>query len=66
MKIKTVLRQKLNTLDRSARIAVWGLLGALLITAGFLVDGSTETGHHLSLILGGAIIGAGGMREIRG
>ena len=66
MKTMTILRQKLHSLDRGARVAVWGALGAILITAGFLVDGSTETGHHLFLILGGAIIGVGAMQEIRG
>ena len=66
MKTMTILRQKLHSLDRGARVAVWGALGAILITAGFLVDGSTETGHHLFLFLGGAIIGVGAMQEIRG
>jgi hypothetical protein len=66
MKAMTLLRQKFHSLDRGARLALWGTFGAILIAAGFLVDGSTETGHHLFLILGGAIIGAGAMREIRG
>ena len=66
MRTMTTIRQKLHRLDRGARVALWGTLGAILITAGFLVDGSTDTGHHLFLILGGAIIGAGAMREIRG
>jgi hypothetical protein len=50
---------------RSKRLIVWGLLGALLIDGGFLMDGTTETGHHLFLILGGVAIGAGAMREVR-
>ena len=59
-----IILQKFNNIGRCGRVAVWGVLGALLITGGFLVDGTTETGHHLFLILGGAVIGAGAMREV--
>lgn len=35
------------------------LLACLLVAVGFLIDGSTEVGHHAALILGGIIAGLG-------
>ena len=65
MKTMAIVIRKFNNIGNAKRCAVWGALGALLITGGFLVDGTTETGHHLFLILGGGIIGAGAVREVR-
>jgi hypothetical protein len=41
-----------------ARVA-WGILAAALVLLGFALDGTTEVGHHLALILGGVAIGYG-------
>ncbi len=58
------IRRVINA-DNAKRLAMWAALAATLIATGFLLDGSTEVGHHLFLILGGAVIGAGVMREIK-
>lgn len=39
--------------------ALWFLAAALLIAFGFLIDGTSEPGHHAGLILGGICCGAG-------
>ena len=61
--MKTI--QRIISADTAKRLAVWAALAATLIAIGFLLDGSTEVGHHLFLILGGAAIGAGAEREIK-
>ncbi len=38
---------------------LWFVAAALLIAVGFLVDGTSEPGHHAALILGGVFCGAG-------
>lgn len=38
---------------------LWLVASAALITFGFLVDGSSEIGHHAGFILGGVVCGAG-------
>jgi hypothetical protein len=48
--------------EARARIP-WGLLAAALIVAGFALDGTTEAGHHLFLILGGVAVGYGVARQ---
>ena len=45
------------------RFTIWIASGGALITLGFIMDGSTEVGHHAFLILGGVALGAGAMRE---
>ena len=37
--------------------AAWWAAAAGLITFGFMIDGSSEPGHHAGLILGGIALG---------
>lgn len=55
----------LVTLALVCRIAFWAVLGALLITAGCLMESVTTVGHHLLFILAGAALGIGIYREVR-
>ena len=50
---------------KSRGLAKWLGLGATLIAAGFAVDGATEVGHHLFLILGGVAVGVGAVKEAK-
>jgi len=58
MKTKTI------NLNKAKRVAAWAVAALVLIATGFLLDGSTEIGHHAFLILGGIAIGAGATREL--
>lgn len=69
---KTMINKKLTdpfvgsvTLALVCRIAAWAVLGALLVTAGCLMESVTTVGHHLLFILAGAALGIGIYREVR-
>ena len=46
-----------------ARVSMWAVIGAVLITAGCMAETKTTVGHHLLLIMAGATIGIGIYRE---
>lgn len=56
---------KTRSIKLTRATLTWIGLGALLIGGGFLVDGSTEIGHHALLICGGLAIGWGGRKEVK-
>lgn len=45
------------------RLAMWAVIGAVLIVAGCLAEEVTTVGHHFLLIIAGAAIGIGVYRE---
>lgn len=56
---------KVSAIRITRGLLTWVGLGVTLLAGGFLVDGSTEIGHHAFLILGGVCIGCGIRMEVK-